>query len=566
MVGVAGRSKACKTCKQRKIACSLEEPECKICIKSKRICGGYSRDRVFILDHRTKFSVEKSPKETIASSEEQSVAKSKTVKYPHKKTIVPAKQPRIVESTVSTNSAYDAIWIFTTPSTRAVYREKILEEFLYIAILDPTNSIGDMQGDTEHNAGNWLRMLPSIPGFTVALEASILAVCVAKLGRANNDSNLVRESLKFYVQGLYQLQIALWTPSLMHREETVAACMALVLYEGLECPGMSTEGRKHHVKGCSKLIRSRGPKSYSSDFAHQLFLSFRHIEIQQAITERRATFLAEADWLEFPFEAFDKPLSGELLDLVASITTIVERGYRLLGPANDNSRLVDPTTAILASRKLFDNTWMLDSQLHDFFLRFKDSSTGPLYWEHTPKNGLCGIILPEFESVFPIRFQFPDLQTAHTCMLYWATVSIVWAGMKFVHRVLPWLEIRQTENRDHAPFLIFEYLMTLPSDFRSKPPSTQHCYPSLNNRYDVTAPARNICQSMDFCMQKSMAGVGYTALFFPLKVAIETFSDAPGCERELAWAEEMMERIAKGGLRILDHLGTPMVKHYFMPG
>ena len=48
MVGVPGRSKGCATCRKRKIGCGLEKPQCAQCIKSKRICGGYERDRIFI--------------------------------------------------------------------------------------------------------------------------------------------------------------------------------------------------------------------------------------------------------------------------------------------------------------------------------------------------------------------------------------------------------------------------------------------------------------------------------------------------------------------------------------
>jgi hypothetical protein len=131
----------------------------------------------------------------------------------------------------------------------------------------------------ERSTGNWLRMLPTLPYFTGALEASILAVSTAKLGRLNDNPVLIHESLKFYVQGLWELQKALWDPILMHRDETLAACMAMIMYEVVECPDCTIEAWIGHMKGCAKMFELKGPKAYGSDFGHQLFLSFRIIEV-----------------------------------------------------------------------------------------------------------------------------------------------------------------------------------------------------------------------------------------------------------------------------------------------
>jgi hypothetical protein len=121
-------------------------------------------------------------------------------------------------------------------------------------------------------------LLPSHPEFTSALEASVLAICTAKLGRVHKDPALVHESLKFYIQGLWELQKALYSPGLMYKEETAASCMALVAYEVMECPDHTVAAWIKHTQGCSKLFELRGPKAYSSEFGHELFLAFRQIE------------------------------------------------------------------------------------------------------------------------------------------------------------------------------------------------------------------------------------------------------------------------------------------------
>ncbi|KFY46073.1 hypothetical protein V495_02661 [Pseudogymnoascus sp. VKM F-4514 (FW-929)] len=57
MVGVAGKSQGCNTCRKRKVKCDQGRPSCGQCTKSKRQCTGYQRNRHFknlsALDHDT---------------------------------------------------------------------------------------------------------------------------------------------------------------------------------------------------------------------------------------------------------------------------------------------------------------------------------------------------------------------------------------------------------------------------------------------------------------------------------------------------------------------------------
>ena len=102
-----------------------------------------------------------------------------------------------------------------------------------------------------------------------------MAICTAKLGRKSDNLSMVKESLNLYTQGLQQLQKALWDPSLMYKDETLGACMALALYEVIECPMESRRAYVTHQQGCAKLVQLRGAEAHSSGFGHQIFLSFR---------------------------------------------------------------------------------------------------------------------------------------------------------------------------------------------------------------------------------------------------------------------------------------------------
>lgn len=263
--------------------CTLETPACKNCIKSKRECLGYEKEMTFILDDRTRKDVFKIESRELTTSTTSSPSLSRQS---------PAPEVAQLEGSISTKNAYSSIWTISSPSTRAVYRQQIINEFLhsYSGGKELTSS-GEAKTQT-NSSGSWIEMLPFHPEFTTALEATTLAICTAKLGRSNNDQALVHESLKFYIQGLWELQKALYTPELMYKDETAAACMSLIFYEVMECPDQTIKGWEKHMKGCAKLFETRGPRAYGSEFAHRLFLAFRTMEVSSLFFP----FLDKAHW------------------------------------------------------------------------------------------------------------------------------------------------------------------------------------------------------------------------------------------------------------------------------
>jgi hypothetical protein len=118
----------------------------------------------------------------------------------------------------------------TSPSTRSTYFDQFLAQYLYYTVPHPYST------DWSQTNGNWLTMLPFTPLRSAALETSVLAVSTAKVGRMNNDPVLLQQGFKLYTQGLRELQRALWDPKLMYMDETVAACIALIL---VRVPGSS---------------------------------------------------------------------------------------------------------------------------------------------------------------------------------------------------------------------------------------------------------------------------------------------------------------------------------------
>ena len=154
---------------------------------------------------------------------------------------------------------------------QAVFRQQFFSQFLstYIPDADLVSLGREADGLT------WLLLFPEILAPPKALDTAMLSISIARLGRLNGDQTLIRESMNLYGQGLRELQHALWDPKLMYRDETLAACMALAMYEIIECPSQAAVGWVTHSDGCARLVRLRGAAAHTSEFAHSIFLSFR---------------------------------------------------------------------------------------------------------------------------------------------------------------------------------------------------------------------------------------------------------------------------------------------------
>jgi hypothetical protein len=122
---------------------------------------------------------------------------------------------------------------------------------------------------------NWLLQLQDVVIHSPALDSTIAAFFAAQVGRMNNDVNLVHQSRSMYVDGLKHFQQALRNPQARLSDETLAACMALSMYELTECSPGTQSAYMTHQRGALMLLQLRGPDAYASPLGQSLFLSLR---------------------------------------------------------------------------------------------------------------------------------------------------------------------------------------------------------------------------------------------------------------------------------------------------
>ncbi|EXJ80167.1 hypothetical protein A1O1_08309 [Capronia coronata CBS 617.96] len=524
MVGIT-RARGCETCRKRKIRCGLEQPSCAQCIKSKRVCAGYRRYPIFIqhtvtdgtkAESAVRHETANLSSRTGATAQQQQAETSKPIETP----------------TVNTDSLLPLLslsFLVGHINPHPALRQQLLEE--YLSLYCPKAHLGPMQRRL------WLFQLPIMPHMNLALEVSMMALCVAKLSDVYHDPTLRYESLRLYHRGIHQLQKALWDPKLMYHEQTLAACIALATYEMSQCPNESKQGYVSHTSGCEKLIQLRGPDAHTDGLAHQVFVQFRIQGILYALDTQQSTFLSDSVWQKVPWRKNPKTVFDQVYDFVIIAPELHRQGAML--------KYMDPGDQLRLATEMIAKCWKMDGDLASFYDRLVKSHTGPLYWPQLA----CGYILDEDkddELIFPVAFHFANLSVASTVLVFWACQAMLWQGMIQLYRLMDELRdtLRNSSNND---------AYGKNAELMSEPQADTKCFdlPALEHRADFAAPARNIFQSVEYCLMDEMKDHGPKTIAASLRIAMEILRPHAPYRREMLWAEEAMAKIQARSLRLL---------------
>jgi hypothetical protein len=172
--------------------------------------------------------------------------------------------------------------------------------------------------------------------------------------------------------------------------------------------------------------------------------------------------------------------------------------------------------------------------------------------------------------VFPVAFYFPNLTIAFTCMIYWASIILLWAVLSQLYQVLATINVHDgalgSSSGGSCP-------TCSDADISH---DTCHCaerltaaqiaqfdmseLPPIEPRIDVLAATRNICQSLEYCMRQEMRCSGATVTVIPLMAVIDVLRNIPQCRRELAWAQAAFEKVNARGFRLMKFLDTEDIR------
>jgi hypothetical protein len=241
---------------------------------------------------------------------------------------------------------------------------------------------------------------------------------------------------------------------------------------------------------------------------------------------------------------------------------IFERGDALAG-------LPGPI-AMREAADMLDHCWKLDALLQEFYAELEASHPGPLYWPQF-SNRDNPADDPELGKVFPVAFHFSNLKMAQTLIMYWAVLLMLYQGLNDLHGLVYMLKQQlgsPITPVDSNNVSLEEVETSTTSDgsrtgdtgqqaSQSGTPTTGldwNNLPPLEHRVDILSIARNICQSVEYCMQDHMLGSGPAVVVAPLNIVLATLKSRPDFQREIYWAAAVVDEIRRKGMRILSVL------------
>ena len=278
--------------------CDQKRPICGQCASSGYVCGGYNRDRTFIL-HPASKDVEHA------------------IFLPYARPS-PLALPGSINRGAVESQCRSLFWDLYMPRGDSSCRDDFI-----LRCGHPMN---------------WTELLQNVSKQETSLSDAFSALSISRVGQGHKDVRLVHESTKLYGKALKELQLALFDAKRMHSDHVLMACMLLGLYEVFEGPAFNLRSWMAHAAGAARLVELRGPRRHQHWEGHHPFLASRIPTIYAAIVQRQATYLATQDWLTIPWEFQRRTYFDRAVDLGAMVPGILQKFDILRESDTDTTR------------------------------------------------------------------------------------------------------------------------------------------------------------------------------------------------------------------------------------
>lgn len=382
------------------------------------------------------------------------------------------------------------------------------------AIRDPKESV----------TGNWMVQLLGEPLRLPALRTSLAAYAAAQIGRQMGDTNLLHQSRDMYLQSITQLRDAISNRETMMRDETLAACMAISVYELTEGSSWNTSSSTGpsitcaygaHIRGALVLLEARGPDQNTTGLAHSLFLAIRRNIVLDVLMHQPDVFMNGPEWHDRPWSTFPKNRLDRCIDTIFKLPPIQRMWAEV--PIEPDERLAfEKTSAVIAQAT------DVNAGLQELYNDLDESIPGPLYWPV-----LCGLKSktddPLLGQVFPISFQFPTFGAAYFLITCWGAMVI---SNKLLMRA-------------------YRKLASLPSCTADSRKSCMKL--AVTHEETWRGAVRNMCQTTEAFLHPDGGQIGTLLALATLKGCLDGLRMEEGSsktQREEAWIEDMMAKTA----------------------
>ncbi|KAJ5373090.1 hypothetical protein N7517_005096 [Penicillium concentricum] len=386
MVGVPGRSKACRTCRRRKKGCDLQQPSCGQCRKSSIPCEGYAEGltiyRYYDPGHKGE--------------------------VPSSGSLCGTQSRLPIEA--SPNYPSLSAMLATSVTLSQTAHESCLEGNFWTSYM-PNGHSFSLFSQTQRDLGGSISVLRDI-----LLEKSILRTALGAMAlttAANKVSSqywMRQQGTNLHVSALRQMRKALSSPR-KPGLELLGAARVFSLYEfiqalyGGDCRNQEAQSRNWmiHHSGDLALILSNSPSFYATGPAHRLFVDGRLNHAQFALKERKKHVFSEPMWMTDPWIHHPKTRKDLLVDILLELPSIYE--------GIDNMNIQPDSPAKLRQRLILKEMgFAVMEKLYHWSSKFAIT---------------VACIGPKWQ--LPINMTTDEIADTHIMTIYWASSIIAYS-------------------------------------------------------------------------------------------------------------------------------------------
>ncbi|WKT53215.1 Zn(2)-C6 fungal-type DNA-binding domain [Fusarium oxysporum f. sp. vasinfectum] len=209
MVNRGGRSKACRTCKRRRVKCDHGKPNCQRCEKAGVACEGYVTYGEFV-DETTRFAKDKSP--------------------------VKNSQLQVQPASPSAKATERQIW---RPPPLLLDQDAVIHAHLLSRIDEVTPLMANLESITLSDSTRSL---------------AVRALAAVYFGKTNSDKRIFDLGSREYVKALNRVQLDLASSTAVLEWDTLASVICLCMFENIVFTDKT--GWLKHYEGITQLVSS----------------------------------------------------------------------------------------------------------------------------------------------------------------------------------------------------------------------------------------------------------------------------------------------------------------------